>query len=149
MRPLAFSNHLDTIGRLLFVLDIFCITYNLSSAGSCPESSGSSTMTSNFQRLRGSRATTPDENKRPSGVLRPTKTSTLKAQGKVKAAAGKDNPEPRKKEETSWNTGILASVDVNGSFDGSVTSSRSWGSSAELRQGGKSKETTANKKRWL
>ncbi|XP_024357126.1 uncharacterized protein [Physcomitrium patens] len=105
--------------------------------GSRPESAGSNTKVTKSQRARGNAFfTSTDENKKPSGLLRPTKASLLKAQGKGKVVKReKEVYSESQQEEINWvSAGVLASMEYNGSLNGSVTSRRTSNSSTEIKE---------------
>lgn len=100
--------------------------------GTAPESAGSNSRVPNSQHSRAKFIfTAADQNRKPaSGVLRPTKASFLKAQGKTRAT--KKEKDPSTGEEINWvNAEVLASLEFNGSFNGSINSRRASNASSD------------------
>ncbi|KAG0553464.1 hypothetical protein KC19_12G013400 [Ceratodon purpureus] len=105
--------------------------------GTVAESAGSNTKVSKSQLPRGKVSfSSTDENRKPSGVLRPTKASSLKAQGKSKARKNeKESAEPLEEEEIHWvNAEVLTCLEFNGSLNGSIVSRRTSNASCELKE---------------
>lgn len=106
---------------------------NNTTASTGTESAGSNTKLAKSRRAKGHFSlTSAGEHKKSSGVLRPTKASSLKVQGKIKANKEKENFVPQQDEEINWVN--VASFEFGSSVKGSAASRRASNTSIEYKE---------------